>query len=240
MICALYAGNDRPGRGLSRRCPGHKRYWRAMTSYAETARLGVLRTFEWLDGDALLTPVFQDADVLASLGPGLAEPFQDAEATAVVAPEAHGFVLGSLCAVSLGVGFVAARKPGAPRPGDRVEVTSEPDWRGRRITFQVSRVFGPSDRILLVDDWIETGSQASAIAAAIVQMGATLLGTSVIVDQAPETIRSALDVVGLAKAGPCRCARSERPRRRHGPARVSRWCPALPLQRPPTARPVQG
>ena len=108
-------------------------------------------------------------------------------------------MLGALCAVSLGVGFVAARKPGAPRPGDRVEVTSEPDWRGRRITFSVSRVFGPSDRVLLVDDWIETGSQASAIAGAIAQMGAVLVGTSVVVDQAPTAIRSALNIVGLLR-----------------------------------------
>lgn len=83
----------------------------------ECARSGVLRTFEWCDGDARLTPVFHDAETLASLGPGLTEPFHDCGITAVVAPEARGFVLGALCAVSLGVGFVAARKPGVPRPG---------------------------------------------------------------------------------------------------------------------------
>lgn len=170
-----------------------------MTSDSEIARQGVLRTFEWVDGDARLTPVFKDPDVLASLGPGLAEPFVSSGVTAVVAPEARGFVLGALCAVSLRVGFVAARKPGEPRVGDRVEVTSEPDWRGRRITFSVARVFGPSDRVLLVDDWIETGSQATAIAGAIAEMGATLVGTSVIVDQAPAATRSALNVTGLVR-----------------------------------------
>lgn len=172
-----------------------------MAGDSQTAQLAVLRTFKWVDGDASLTPVFNDADTLASLGPGLAEPFRDSGVTAVVAPEARGFVLGALCATTLGVGFVAARKPGAPRSGDRISVTSEPDWRGRRITFSVAHVFGPSDRILLVDDWIETGSQAAAIADAIAQMGATLVGTSVIVDQAPEPIRSALNVVGLLLHG---------------------------------------
>src|SRR4051794_27114621 len=170
-----------------------------MASDSETARLGVLRTFEWLDGDALLTPVFHDPETLGSLGPGLAEPFRVLGPTAVVAPEARGFVLGALCAVSLGVGFVAARKPGAPRPGDRIHVTSAPDWLGRRITFSVARVFGPSDRILLVDDWIETGSQASAIADAITQMGATVVGTSVLGDQAPATVPSAPNVVGRGR-----------------------------------------
>lgn len=170
-----------------------------MGSDAEIARRGVLRTFEWIDGDAVFTPVFHDPEVLASLGPGLAEPFRDAGVTAVVAPEARGLVLGALCAVALGVGFVAARKPGFPRAGDRVEVTSAPDWQGRRIAFTVARVFDSRDRILLVDDWIETGSQATAIASAIDEMGAALAGTSVIVDQAPDPVRSALGVVGLLR-----------------------------------------
>lgn len=171
-----------------------------MTSDSERARRGVLRTFAWVDGHALLTPVLRDADTLASLGPGLAEPFRGTGVTAVVAPEARGFVVGALCAASLGVGFVAARKPGGPRPGDQVRATSAPDWRGRSVTYSVPRVFGPNDRILLVDDWIETGSQASAIADAVAQMGATLVGTSVIVDQAPAGIRSALNVVGLLRS----------------------------------------
>lgn len=76
---------------------------------------------------------------------------------------------------------------------------SEPDWLGRRVTFSVARVFDPADQVLLVDDWIETGSQATAIADAIAQMGATLAGTSVIVDQAPTSIRTALNVIGLLR-----------------------------------------
>lgn len=73
-------------------------------------------------------------------------------------------------------------------------VESEPDWRSRRVTFSVARVFSESDRVLLVDDWIETGSQATAIAGAIRQMGATVVGTSVIVDQASGGVREALGV----------------------------------------------
>lgn len=168
-----------------------------MTGDAQIARDAVLRNFEWVEGDASFTPVFKNADALRSLGPGLVEPFRGEGVTAVVAPEARGFVLGALCAASLGVGFVAARKPGEPRPGDRIYVESAPDWRGRRITFSVAHVFGPADRILLVDDWIETGSQATAIAEAIGQMGATIVGTSVIVDQSPSPVRSRLKVAGL-------------------------------------------
>ena len=79
-------------------------------------------------------------------------------------------------------------------------VESELDWRGRRITFSVARVLDQSDRVLLVDDWIETGSQATAIPAAVVKIGATtLVGTSVIVNQAPDSVRESLNVVSLLR-----------------------------------------
>jgi adenine phosphoribosyltransferase len=163
------------------------------------ARAAVLRTFRWVNGHASFVPVFLDAEALRMLGPGLVKPFRDAGTTAVVAPEARGFILGSLCAVTLGVGLLAARKPGFPRPEDQVNVVSDRDWRGRRVEFSVARVLTETDRVLLVDDWIETGSQATAIGDAIRQMGAMLVGTAVIVDQAPSAVRAALNVVGLLR-----------------------------------------
>ena len=170
-----------------------------MTSATSAAKRHVRRTFAWRDGHAQFTPVFQDPVALRSLGPALAEPFRGVGVTAVVSPEARGFILGALTATELGVGFVPARKPGARDPDDSVHVTSEPDWRGRRITFRLARVFGPADRILIVDDWIETGSQATAVAQAIRQMGAEVVGTSVLVDQAPEAVVAELRVSGVLK-----------------------------------------
>ena len=172
---------------------------RMNNSDAEIAREAVLRTFRWVNGDASFTPVFMDADALRALGPGLVEPFRQEGITTVVSPEARGFIVGALCATTLGVGFLAARKAGFPRPEDRIRVESQPDWRGRRVELTLARVLTPGDRVLLVDDWIETGSQATAIADAITQMGSTLAGMAVIVDQAPDHIRHALNVVGLLR-----------------------------------------
>ena len=39
------------------------------------------------------------------------------------------------------------------------------------------------DRVLLVDDWIETGSQAAGARTLIEECGATFLGVAAIVDQ---------------------------------------------------------
>lgn len=163
----------------------------------DVARSGFVRRFRWTNGHADLAGVFRDAELLAQLGPALAAPFARDGITTVVAVEARGFVLGALCARELGVGLVLARKAGAVHPGEKVEVVSEPDWRGRRLTLQLARVFAPEDRVLLVDDWIETGSQARASKRAIEACGATLAGVSVVVNDTTADVKAELNVIGL-------------------------------------------
>jgi adenine phosphoribosyltransferase len=163
----------------------------------ELARSAFVRRFRWTNGHADFAGVLRDAEVLARLGPALTAPFAAAGITAVVALEARGFVLGALCARELSVGLVLARKAGAVHPGEKVEVLSAPDWRGRRLTFQLARVLVPTDRVLLVDDWIETGSQARAAKQAVEACGATVTGVSVVVDDTTADVRGELKVVGL-------------------------------------------
>jgi adenine phosphoribosyltransferase len=170
-----------------------------VTSTVDLARAEFLRTFRWTDGHADFAPVFHEASALAALGPGLVEPFRSFNPTVIIGIEARGFILGSLCASGLGVGLLLARKPGSVHPGNNIEVTTQPDWRGNQTTFRLARLLKPADRVLIVDDWVETGSQATAMSTAIKSMGATLIGTSVIVDQASESVRSALQLTGLVK-----------------------------------------
>lgn len=159
-----------------------------------------LEAFQWTDGHADFSRVFRSSELVSLLGPAMVSPFRGSEITAVVGTEARGFVLGALCASALGVGLVLARKPGSVHPGDNATTTSDPDWRGRRITFEISRILGPGDRVLLVDDWIETGSQADAVRRAIDLCGAILVGTSVIVDQTTPAKRGLLRVTALVRA----------------------------------------
>ena len=86
------------------------------------------------------------------------------------------------------------------RADDRIYVESEPDWRGRRITFSLARVLRPLRSRSSGRRLIETGSQASAIADADRADGRQHSpGTSVIVDQAPSNVRTQLNVVGLLR-----------------------------------------
>jgi adenine phosphoribosyltransferase len=54
---------------------------------------------------------------------------------------------------------------------------------------------------VLVDDWIETGSQAVAVRSMVEECGSTWVGCSVIVDQLTDAPKSALGIIrGLLTA----------------------------------------
>lgn len=134
--------------------------------------------------------VLRNAELLPLVGKALAEPFRDANVTAVLAPEARGPILGALVAVELGAGLVLARKDDSNHPGADIPVESAPTWRGTSETF-LGRSFdlGPNDRVLIVDDWITTGSTMRAAGNILRLMGATYVGAAVLVNKAsPQTI----------------------------------------------------
>lgn len=156
-----------------------------------TARELVLEHFRWIGGHADVWAIFRDAEALAAIVAGLAEPFRDEQVTAVCGIESRGFLLGGAAAVELGVGFVPVRKGEGLFPGEKLVRRSSPDYRNLRHTLRLQRSsLGPGDRVVLVDDWVETGSQAAAVRTMVEECGATWVGCSVIVDHftSPRTV----------------------------------------------------
>ena len=152
-----------------------------------------LARFRWIGGHADVLGLFADAKLLAGAVEALAEPFEHRGVTKVAAVEARGFVLGAGVALRLGAGFVAIRKSGSVHPGAKAERMTGPDWRGQENLLRVQRsALERHDKVLLVDDWAETGSQAVAARALIEECGASYVGLSLLVDQLPEDTRSAL------------------------------------------------
>jgi adenine phosphoribosyltransferase len=129
---------------------------------------------------------WRDAEVLAELGPALGGLFPAATPTVVVAPEVTGFLIGPLVAQALGVGFVEAYRAGARRPVAEAMTWADvpADHRGEPQRLGVrSRLIGPGDRVLVVDDWAATGAQSRALQDLVTRLGATAVGTAVIVDE---------------------------------------------------------
>ena len=94
--------------------------------------------------------------------------------------------------MSLGVGFAAVRKEAGLFPGPKVSVQAAEDYRGLRHRLRMQAVLDERDRVLLVDDWAERGSQARAARHLVESTGATFLGVSLLVDQLEPATSAAL------------------------------------------------
>lgn len=156
------------------------------------ARTALLDHFRWRAGHADVWPVFADAEAFAAVVAGLTEPWRDQRVTRVLGIESRGFLLGAAAALSLGVGFVAVRKATGLLPGPKVEMDANEDYRGQRHRLRMQPVLDAGDRVLLIDDWAESGSQARVARQLVELCGATFLGASVLVDQLSTEARSAL------------------------------------------------
>ena len=153
-----------------------------------------MRSFRWVDGHADVWRWFSDGDLFRKVVGALADPFRGLGVTKVATLEARGFLLAGAVANELGAGVVGIRKQGGALPGPRSEVLTSPDYRRRRLTLVMrSDLLAGDDQALLVDDWIETGSQALAARASIEGTGATFAGLAVIVrDGTPDDVQERL------------------------------------------------
>lgn len=143
---------------------------------------------------------WRDPFVLDGLGPGLAGLFPDAGPTVVLSPEVTGFLIGPLVARALGVGFVEAYRAGVrlpiAEPMTWAPVPADHRGAGQQLGVR-TRLIGPADRVLLVDDWAATGAQARGLGALVATLGATLIGTAVIVDECHPAVSAELGIRGL-------------------------------------------
>jgi adenine phosphoribosyltransferase len=148
---------------------------------------------QYFDGHSDTLGLFADGAFLADAATAVAGPFRDAGVQKVAGIEARGFILASAVALELGAGFVAIRKAGSIHPGRKVELTAPRDWRGIEAALRLQRhVVASGDRVLVVDDWAETGSKALTARRLIEACGGRYVGLSLLVDQLPGEVREAL------------------------------------------------
>lgn len=167
----------------------------------------LVATFKWVEGHADIWPWFADAGMFASVVEALADPFRGERISKVAGIEARAFLLAGAVARELNSGVVPVRKPGAIFPGPHLSKTTSPDYRGRTHDLLIQDgVLAESDRVLLVDDWLETGGQALAALEVVRASGAQVAGFGVIVDGSEGALRSRLPLfhalIRVEKLGP--------------------------------------
>jgi adenine phosphoribosyltransferase len=147
----------------------------------------------WVDGHADVWRLFADGGLFGRCVGALVEPYREDGVTHVAAIEARGFILGGAVAAVLAVGFVAIRKAGGHLPGHVLTEPTSLDYKGEAGQLRLQADAVPAGaRVLVVDDWIETGSQVRAAQALLKRAGATVIGASVVVDETGPGLRSAL------------------------------------------------
>ncbi|MEV4508375.1 adenine phosphoribosyltransferase [Dactylosporangium sp. NPDC049525] len=165
--------------------------------------------FHWRGGPdvayADVTEWWRDPVVLRDLPAALAALVPGAP-TLVAGPVSRGSLVGALVAAQLGVGFVEVRK------NDRIAFGSDPAFirralpgsyhgGGALMSFRRGLV-RPGDRVVCVDDWIESGAQAGAAREMVLELGAQFLGTVCVVDDMDDgdPLREVLGVRALLRA----------------------------------------
>jgi adenine phosphoribosyltransferase len=162
----------------------------------------VFEHLRWLDGVADTWSMLRSAEGLAAIVAGLAALVQSERPEVIIGIESRGFILAPAVALALGVGFAPVRKDGALFPGRLVTQTTEQDYRGNQRTLATRRDFlAPGQRVALIDDWIETGSQAIATKKLVEECGAQLVAVAVIIDEAGPTASKELQpILGLVRS----------------------------------------
>ncbi len=129
-----------------------------------------------------ITPLLQDAKVFRVLVDAFVHRYMDpARRPNVVAGlDARGFILGSVIAYELGVGFVPIRKKGK-LPFTTVEETYELEYGSATVELHTDAV-KPGSRVLLIDDLIATGGTMMAGKKLLEKLGAEVLEGAAIVD----------------------------------------------------------
>jgi adenine phosphoribosyltransferase len=94
--------------------------------------------------------------------------------------DARGFILGSVIAYQLNVGFVPIRKKGK-LPFQTIEETYELEYGNATVELHTDAVL-PGQKVLLVDDLIATGGTMMAGKKLLEKLGATVMEGAAIVD----------------------------------------------------------
>ena len=129
-----------------------------------------------------ITPLLQDPKVFRVLIDAFVHRYMDRalRPDVVAGLDARGFILGSVVAYELGVGFVPIRKKGK-LPFTTVHETYELEYGSSTVELHTDAV-QPGDRVLLIDDLIATGGTMMAGKKLLEKLGAQVSEGAAIVD----------------------------------------------------------
>ena len=131
--------------------------------------------FAWLDP----TSIYINGDAFTQLLDDLTADLEGVDCDVVAGLDAMGFVLGAALATRIGVGFLPIRKAGKLCVDtDSVSFTN---YSGRTQDMEMrTPAFAAGTRVLLVDQWIETGGTMDGAIRLVERQGGIVAGIATI------------------------------------------------------------
>lgn len=127
-----------------------------------------------------ITPLLSTPRVFRVLIDQFVHRYFDERPDAIAGLDARGFIMGSVLAYELNVGFVPIRKKGK-LPFTTVEETYELEYGSASVELHTDAV-KPGDRVVLIDDLIATGGTMMAGRNLLERLGAQVIEGAAIVD----------------------------------------------------------
>ena len=147
-----------------------------------------------------LCPVYKNRELMDEILSWLAEPFYG-NVDYVAAPESIGFVLGSMLARELGVGFIPIRNASLSYLEDDDKIVASYIDHNNQVKSLHIRVsnFPKGGRILLVDNWIDTAATMQTCLTIIEEGEGVLAGIATLGAAVNDATR------GMLESGQIRC-----------------------------------
>src|SRR5215475_12040927 len=127
-----------------------------------------------------ITPLLADASGLALSVELLANPFRGRNIDLVVGAESRGFIFGTAVACCLSAGFSLVRKPGK-LPHKKVSMTYELEYGTDTLEMHADAIVR-GQRVLVVDDVLDTGGTMKACCDLVKQLGGEIAGVAVLTE----------------------------------------------------------
>jgi len=127
-----------------------------------------------------ITPLLSEPKVFRVLIDQFVHRYFDTRPQAIAGLDARGFIIGSVLAYELNIGFVPIRKKGK-LPFTTVAETYELEYGSATVEIHTDAV-GTGDRVVLIDDLIATGGTMMAGKRLLERLGATVIEGAAIVD----------------------------------------------------------
>ncbi len=127
-----------------------------------------------------ITPLLSNPRVFRVLIDAFVHRYFDAQVDAVAGLDARGFIIGSVLAYELNIGFIPIRKKGK-LPFTTVAETYELEYGSATVEMHTDAVQSGA-RVLLVDDLVATGGTMLAGARLLQRLGAQVVECAAIVD----------------------------------------------------------